>query len=507
MSIKAKENKTIAKNTLFLYIKLFVSTIIGLYTSRLVLDILGVSDFGLYTVVGGLAIIMNFLGGVLTSTSYRFIAVELGKKDGNPNNIYNTVLIVHYTIALLLLIIGESIGMYYIEHYLNIETSKIDDATFILHWAILSTTATIISIPSSGLIIAKEKFLYTSIIEIVRNFIRLGLIIYLSYYSGNVLRMYSIINFIFMSIIPISSIIYCKIKFKDITKFKFNKKWNDYKNVIIFAGWSTFGAGSLVALNQGNAIILNFFLSTAINAAYGLANQINGYVMMFVKNIGQAAVPQIMKQYSAGNSKESIKIVYNIAKFSFFFILFPSIPCLICMDRILELWLVNVPQYTALFASLVILSNFFWCISVGFDSTIQASGNIKYYQIFFSIINLSMLPLNYFLLKKNIPPYYIILNTVLANFFIWILQIYFLYRMQILKLKEYLHITIVPCFKVLLLVSPLFLISNIYAIKNFLDICIITSINVIYIFVAEFFGGISKKNRIEIINNLKRKWK
>lgn len=507
--MQTDNKKRIIKNTSFLYIKLFISTIIGLYTSRLVLQILGVSDFGLYSIVGGIVVIMNFLGSVLTSTSYRFIAVELGKDNhhNNINRIYNTILIVHYLIALLLLIIGNIVGAYYISNIMNIDTDKIDDAIFVLHWAILSSVATIISIPSSGLIIAKEKFLYTSIVEILRNVIKLILIISLFYYTGNALRMYSIINFIFMSIVPVSSIIYCKLKYKSETRFSFNKNWSDYRTIIVFAGWSTIGAGSIIALNQGNAIILNYFLSTAINAAYGLANQINSYVMMFVKNIGQAAVPQIMKQYSAGKNSESIGIVYNIAKFSFFFILLPAIPCLICMNAVLKLWLGDVPQYTGTFATLVIISNFFWCLSVGFDSTIQASGKIKWYQIIFSIINIAILPINYMLLKNNFQPFYVIANLILTNLLIWLLQIVLLHRMAILNLMDYYHSTILPAIKVLFGVSPLFIIGYLYSINDFTDICFVTVICTAWIILLELFVGINRYERKIFINFLSQKWK
>lgn len=508
--MQTDNKKRIIKNTFFLYIKLFISTIIGLYTSRLVLQILGVSDFGLYSIVGGIVVIMNFLGSVLTSTSYRFIAVELGKGNDNHNNInriYNTILIVHYLIALLLLIIGNLIGTYYISNIMNIDADKIDDAIFVLHWTILSSVATVISIPSSGLIIAKEKFLYTSIVEIIRNIIKLILIIYLFYYAGNALRMYSIINFIFMSIVPASSIIYCKLKYKSETRFSFNKNWSDYRTIIGFAGWSTIGAGSTIALNQGNAIVLNYFLSTTINAAYGLANQINSYVMMFVKNIGQAAVPQIMKQYSAGNSSESIRIVYQIAKFSFFFILLPATPCLICMDAILKLWLGNVPQYTGTFATLVIISNFFWCLSVGFDSTIQASGKIKWYQIIFSIINIAILPINYILLKNGFQPFYVVANLILTNFLIWILQIVLLHRMAILNFIDYYCTTILPAIKVLFGISPLFIMGYLYNINDFIDICFATAICTTWIILIELFVGVNKHERKIFINLLSQRWK
>ena len=508
MDDHSSRNKRIACNTVVLYIKLILTTIIGLYSSRYVLAALGVSDYGLYAVIGGIVTIMNFLGSVMTTTSYRFITVELGKQAGNLNRVYNTVRIIHIILAISLFIIGESVGIYYVENYLNVLPEKISDATFILHWSLLTSIITILSIPSNGLMIAKEKFFFTASLEILKTILKLVLVIFLTYYLGNRLRLYAILTFIYMALPPVCIILYCHIKEKDITKWNIVFDKSEYKRVFSFASWTMLGAGSSIAQNQGIAVVINMFFSTAVNAAYGLASQVNGYVMTFVKSIGQAAIPQIMKNFSKGNISDSMSLVYHIAKYSFFIVLFPAIPCIFYMDIVLQLWLGNVPEYSSQFTILLILSNTFWCLSVGFDSTIQAGGNIKNYQIGFCIINLTCLPISVLLFSIDFPPYAITSYIIISNFILLLLQIYILRKLKAFNWKEYYIITIKPAIKILLSLIPMFIILSFYKIESTIALLISgTLFFIVYIAMAEFFIGLSTHERDIIKNYIGKKWK
>lgn len=316
-------NNKIIKNTIILYIKLIVTTVVGLYSSRFILKALGIDDYGLYVVIGGVVTIMNFLSTVMTTTSYRFITVELGKGDkGEPQLIYNTIRLIHIFLAIFLLLLGETIGVHYVNHYLNVEVDKIPDALYLLHWSVITSAVSLLAIPSTGLIIAREKFLFTSIMEIARTFLKLFLVIILTFYMGNRLRLFAVIAFIYTSIAPISTILYCKMKEPFLTKWKLNLNFKIYKHIFSFASWTMLGAGSTIAQGQGVSIVLNVFFTTIVNAAYGLAVQVNGYVMMFVRNLGQAAVPQIIKSYSIGNSSQSLSLVYQLSKYSFLLFFF-----------------------------------------------------------------------------------------------------------------------------------------------------------------------------------------
>ncbi len=501
-------NKRIARNTIVLYIKLILTTIIGLYSSRYVLAALGVGDYGLYAIIGGIVTIMNFLGSVMTTTSYRFITVELGKQEGNLNRVYNTVRLIHIALAVFLLIIGESIGIYYIENYLNVSPEKISDAIFVFHWSMLTSIITILSIPSNGLMIAKEKFFFTASLEIIKTILKLILVIFLTYYLGNRLRLYAVLTFIYMALPPVCTVIYCYIKEREVTKWNFIFDKSEYKRVFSFASWTMLGAGSSIVQSQGIAVIINMFFSTSVNAAYGLASQVNTYVMTFVKSIGQAAIPQIMKNFSKGNVSESMSLVYHISKYSFFIILFPAVPCIFYMDIVLKLWLENVPDYSSQFAILLILSNTFWCLSTGFDSTIQAGGNIRNYQIGFCIINLTCLPIGILLFSLGLPPYTATSYIITSNFILLLLQIYILRKIKAFNWKEYYSITIKPAIKVLLALVPMFVTISYYKIESSAILLVSgTLFFIIYIGIAEFFIGLSTDERNIIINYIGKRWR
>ena len=269
-------NKRIAFNTSILYVKLIVSIIVGLYTSRLILQALGASDFGLYSVVGGLVTLLNTIGITMTSTSYRYISVEIGKgKNGNINKVYNTIFVIHLFLAVMLLLVGGVFGTWYVNNYLNVAATKIPDALFVLYASLLTVSFTIISVPSNGLIIAREKFLFTSSVEILQSLLKLAVIVsFLVDYGGNRLRLYAIIMAFAQLIQPVTYTVYCLIKEKRVTRWAFNSHWNDYKEIIVFTWWLLLGAVCVLGNNQGAAVVINLFFGTVVNAAYGIALQV-----------------------------------------------------------------------------------------------------------------------------------------------------------------------------------------------------------------------------------------
>ena len=309
------DNKKIALNTLILYAKLIIMIVISFMVSRYVLKALGASDFGLYNVVGGVVSMMNLLATSMIATSYRFVAVELGKGEkGNVNKVYNTILAIHVALAGLLVLIGETVGIYYIHNYLNVATEKIPDAVFVLRLSIWATVFTVISVPADGLIVAKEKFVYTAILKIATTLLTLLLVIYLNYYGGNRLRVYAVIMAIIHLLTPIGYQIYCWIKMPECVRFNINRNKKDYKEVLSFTGWMFIGAVACIGRIQGAAMIINLFFGTVLNAAFGFASQVSQATGMFTSTLRQAAIPQIMKSQSAGNQNRSISLVYEIGR-------------------------------------------------------------------------------------------------------------------------------------------------------------------------------------------------
>lgn len=489
-------NKTIVFNTIVLYVKLIISIIVGLYTSRLVLQVLGADDYGLYSVVGGIVTMLNIMGASMVSTSYRYISVELGKgAAGNPNKVYNTVLVIHIALAVLLIVVGESLGIWYVNEYLNVAAEKIPDARFVLHMSLLATAFTVLSVPANGLIIAREKFMYTSIVEIAALVFKLVLVILLASFAGNKLRAFAVIMAVYSMLMPLCYQIYCRIKDKEIIKWNFNRNKKDYKDVFSFAVWMMVGALAVTGRSQGSAMIINFFFGTALNAAFGLAQQVSRYTGMFSKNLSQAAVPQIMKSYGAGDSQRSMNLTYAISRLSFLIKTFLVVPLVLCMNEILTFWLKEPPEYTNIFATFLLINGLVSVLGAGFDACIQSTGKIVKNQIGYSIINLALLPIIFVLYKMGLPPYINVFVLIACTVATLIFQIYIMSRITDFKLKDYMRMTFVPCMKVLLVTwLPLWGIRMLFG-SSLAAVLAFVIIAVIWIAVAVYLVGMTNHER------------
>ena len=431
-------NKRLVVNTAILYGKLIVSVIISFLVSRLVLQALGASDYGLYNVIGGFVALLNTLGTTMIATSYRFLAVEIGKGEkGNPNKVYNTVLVIHIILAIFLILIGESLGVYYITHYLNVFPDRIPDALFVLHLSLLTSTFVVLSIPANGLIIARERFFFTSLIEIISAFMKLGLIFLLMNMEGNRLRLYVLFIAIVQLVTPIAYQLYCYFKEKRITEWCFNKVKDDYYTIVKFASGVLLGALACMARVQGAAMIINIFFGTIVNAAFALATQVWAASDLFTNSLRQAAAPQIMKSLASGEERDSLQLVYLISRYSFLLMLLPAVPLIVGIDGVLLFWLGNAPMYTKEFVIFLLIYGLVNSLCAGFDAEIQATGKIWKNQIGFSLINLLLLPLMFFMYKSGMPPYSNTMVMVILSLAVVIFQIFIMCELTSFNIKRY----------------------------------------------------------------------
>lgn len=294
-------NKKIAKNTIFMYIRLFTTMVIGLYTSRLVLLILGVSDYGLFSIVGGVLAMFTFISGSLASATSRFFNVEMGKTNGNVNRCFNINFTLHVSLSIIVLILAETIGLWYIYNKLNIETGKMDDALFVYQVSILTACLGIINNPYTSILGAYERFNFLAGVDIINTLIRLVCVILLQYIEDNTLCFYSII----MSLTTINTfIVYhwaVAKNWPNIIKFKFVKGWKNYREVLVFSNWNLLSTVALMARTTGCDLIINSFFGTMVNGAFAISKTINNYVVTFSTNFDSASAPQIIQSYSSGN--------------------------------------------------------------------------------------------------------------------------------------------------------------------------------------------------------------
>lgn len=498
------DNKRIAKNSIIMYGRLLITTAIGLYSSRLVLLELGVDDYGLYEVVGGIVAIMNMLSTSLVATSNRFLAIEIGKgKNGNTNKVFNTLLFLHIGFSILFLIIAEIGGVWYVKNYLNIVPSKIDDALFVLHISIIVTVLSTVIMPYVGLVTVHEKFNFKAGIEITHSVLNLGAVVLLVLSTGNKLRNYAIYVFVVQVIISLIYLVYCNFRFRVIINPKINPNFADYKEVGNFFGWQMVYVVGSVGSSQGSAIILNLFFGNKLNAAFGLASKIHSFVFAFVKNLNQVAIPQIMTSYSSGNQNRTLSLVYSLSKYTFFIMLIPAVPIILSIDIILLLWLKKVPEYTAWFVILRIIGGLVSSLESGFDATIDATGKIKKTKVLFTIIFISVLPLIYGLYLLGFPPYTITILFILAEIVFMIFQLTILSKLTEFKTSVYLTQTILPVILVVLLIIPqafLRLLINLGPIS----LIPITIISLILTLTTIYYVGLRSDERNILKNNLVR---
>lgn len=440
------DNKIIAYNSVIIFLRLIITSVVGIVASRIVLDALGASDFGLYNVVGGIVVLLNVVNTAMLSTTYRFLAFEIGKKEnGLPNKVFNASLLVHCCFALFIIIIGLTVGEWYVNNILNVDECKLPDARFVFHVSLLTTAFSTVLVPYQGLLVAYEKFSVNAVIDIVSCLIRLFVLFLFIYQDVNRLRLYSIIMFSYTVLAGLMYLIYCYRNYKVVIKLRIYKQVVLIREMMSFALWTLFGAVSSIGKTQGSAMIINFFFGTTVNAAYAVANQIESFILMFARSLNNAAIPQITKNYSGGNHNRSILLTSYISKYTFILMSLVAFPVLLEMDFLLGLWLKEVPEGATEFCKLMVLGGLIGCLGEGIPALVNATGNIKVYQIIFHTFNLLGLPIAFVFYKSGSNPYVILEVYCVIYFLSALLRLFllkYLYKFEIMFLinKSYVRI-------------------------------------------------------------------
>jgi len=496
------DNRRIAKNSLFLYIKLITTTIVGLLSARIVLQNLGASDFGLYSVVGGIVVMINLFNTAMTSASYRFITFEIGKGDvSGANKVFNISLIIHACLAMLVVLLAETFGTYYIYHYLNVEAGRISDAVFVFRLSVVATVFSILSIPFQGLVTANENFFVRSLLEVTNALLRLAAAVMLIWYGANQLRLYAVLIMLATAITAILYMAYCRRKYRPIVAWNFQTDRAKYWEMVGFSGWVILGATATIGKVQGAALIINFFFGTVLNAGFGIANRANHFVLLFSHNLAQAAVPQIVKSYSSGNIDRTMQLVCYMPKYTFFLMLLPAVPILLETEYLLDLWLDKVPEQTTLFCQLIIMGAVIDCLNTGIQAAVEATGKIKYFHICRSTILLSGLPVSFILFKFNYPPYAILVVYIMTSLLIVIANQVLLKTLINLDLKRLYRTSYLSIFNVIVGVCPLFFIKTLFApgLPRFIFLSFAA---LMWLVCVIWFVGIDKNERLTIKSGL-----
>lgn len=396
------DNKTIAKNTLFLYFRMILVMGVGLYTSRIVLRELGVSDFGIYSLVGGFITIFGFLNAAMSSATQRYLTFDLGKKDFDRlRKTFSISLTIHVGIALLVLLMAETIGLWYVNYKMVFPSERSFAVNVVYQFSILASLVGIIQVPYDALIIAHERMGVYAYVSIAEALLKMIIVFLLVYFGSDKLITYAVLVFIVALGIRLFYQFYCREHYPE-SRYKFYRDGKYYKELISFSGWNLFGNIAVVARSQGNNIVLNLFFGTIVNAAFGIMNTVISSINSFVGNFQMASRPQIIKLYASDEGLLMQRLINQTAKFSFYMSLILMAPVFLNIDFILKIWLVDPPEYSNIFIRLALLYSLVDTISGPLMTGIQATGKIKTYQIVVGVLVFLNLPISYIFLKLNI---------------------------------------------------------------------------------------------------------
>ena len=405
MSDISSNNKRLAKNTILLYFRMIIIMGVTLFTSRVILRTLGVEDYGIYNVVGGIVAMFSFISSSLTTASQRYITFELGKgKDGNLSNVFSTCLTLHLILGIMVAVVVEPIGIWFINNKLMIPAERIGAAMWVFQFSILSMIVMFVSVPYNALIVAHEKMNAFALVSIIDAGLRLGIAYsLLAVSSFDKLIIYGLLMLLTQLIIRVCYTIYCKRAFTDV---RYINRMD--KPLIIemgkFASWSIFGNVAFITYTQGLNLLLGSFFSPVVNAARGIAIQIQGAVNTFVGSFQTAINPQITKNYAAGNLSEMINLVFRSSRFSFYLLMILSIPVFLRTSDILELWLVGGPKHTVTFVRIILLTTWINSIANPLIIAVKATGKIKLYESTVGSLMIAILPTSYIFLRLGFSP-------------------------------------------------------------------------------------------------------
>lgn len=496
----------IVKNSVIIYFKLIITTLLGLVISRVVLRTLGASDYGLYNVVGGFIALFSVIAVSMSSTTVRFLNIELGKTDGNANKIFNICNVIHIILAILVLLIGEVFGVYYINNYLNVPAEKLADAMFVFQVSTIVACVGIINVPYQSIFVAKERFWPIALTDIFNAVLKLVLVLILSISECNVLRWYAII----MSLTTfVSFAVYHYFAYRywpDLIKWNLYKKFKEYKEIFVYNNYSLLGSVALVGRTQGANMLMNFFFGTVVNAAYGIARTIQSLVEVFTNNVDAAAAPQIIQSVGRNDVKQSISLACKVCKMCQLVSLLIIFPLFVEIEFLLQLWLGEIPSYSVQFAQLLLLAVYVASTGGGLLKLKDAMGKIKWFMISFSFWNLITLPIGYILFMLGYAPSSILWLCIVADLLSRISQLLLMKIINKMNLGQF-------CIDAYMRPLLVFLLMGAYAIlynklllfsSNFFSFVGIFVTGVVGIFIV-LFVGITSDERMMIYSMIKNR--
>lgn len=505
MTNKTQENKRIAKNTIFLYIRMVFIMLVSLYTSRVILQVLGVRDFGIYNLVGGIVVMIAFLSNALNASCSRFLSIAVGSNDLKEiQRYFSASLLIHTAFCIILFLFLEFVGIWFIKYIINIPAGRESATLWVYQFAILSTISTVIRTPFNASVIAHERMGFFAWSSIAEGLLKLAVVFCVPIVPFDKLTSFAFLSAFVSVLITLLYLLYTRINFEG-HRLLLRSDTNSIKSMLSFGFWNVFIGAADVGWQQGTNILLNIFHGVSLNATMGITNQVRTAMYSLVSNLQTAANPQIIKSYSLNDKDRYSSLFFAISKYSFLLIYFFAIPLILNINYILELWLGsdNIPLYTPEFVLLIIIFSLIDNLIGPLWTINQAQGDIKVYSIIVSTILLLNLPVTYSLFYVSMPP----ISMLIARIIILLLSLSFqLYYTQLkigISIKTYISEVVKPilCVSVFTAIPTFLICSNIGGGKQLL-----WSLSIfIPLYIASvLLFGMKKVERNFLINYVKR---
>lgn len=441
-------NRAIVKNTTFLYLRTFVTMIISLYTSRVILKYLGVDDYGIYQAVGGIVGFMSFVNNALATGSGRFITYALGTGDREKVRMtYSTVTIVHLLLAVLIVVLAETVGLWFFNNKMVIPAGKMVAAQWVFHLSIVTAAINITQAPFSGVITSHEKFSVYAYVSVFEAVLKLGIAFMLVCWDADKLILYAILCLAAQIIIRMTYQIYCRINFEE-CRSRLHFDAGLFKPIAEFSSWNLLSQVAMALNNQGVLVLLNLFFSPAVVSARALSLQVDGAIKQFVSNFRTASNPQIVKIYASGEQIESRELTLQTAKLSFSLMLILCVPTCMAAEPLLNIWLEEVPDFTVIFLQLIVIQNLFATLDNSFFSAFYANGRLKENAIYPPLVNLLRFIFIFVLFKGGSSPVVLSIAGIVVSMFLSLyVKPLLMVRLLGFEWKSIIVNVFIPCFK------------------------------------------------------------
>lgn len=493
-------NTRIAKNTVYMYLRMLLIMVVSLFTSRVVLQTLGESDFGTYNIVGGVVILFTFINSAMTTGTQRHLSYELGKSGGDVKTIFSACLRIHIYLALIILVLAETVGLWFLNAKMNFPEGRMAVVNWIYQFSIISCVLGVIRAPYNAAIIAYERmsfYAYSSIVEVIAKLVIVYLLVIIPF---DKLIVYALLVLGVTILMQVWYMIYCKklpgIKYVNI------KDKSLYRYLLSFSGWALFGSLANMGYQQGVNIIINLFYGVTLNAAVGIANQVNSAVNQFATGFQQAINPQLVQSEAAHDRERQKSLLIKSSKLSYFIMFIIAFPLIANIDCVLSLWLGEYPEHTGAICSLTLIGVLITCLSGPLWVTIYATGRIKTYQIIISCIALSVLPINYIGGRYGMSPEVMFAVRASNYIFILIAQLLFMRKFVELSICNFVRKVLFPVVIVTVLSGIFHVVLSRY-ISYADSLMSLLYQTVIYVAISGlliWFVGLTKSERVWLIN-------